>query len=241
MLQDSLFICYSTPNYAKLTTLCLNSLRDIHVHHINHKLDTPKQFNQTGFQTDLWYYCVRNKISHLIDVLSNEKYKYFIFTDCDIVYMKQNVHEWKNLEKYIHDEKKDIYFMQENKSTDINSGFFIIQNNIPKMKQFFIDVLNKMEITDKKDMPFGDQTIINELKHTIHYGVIPNEYVIFGNKIYNKDKCLFHHAVSCIDIDDKIKQIHRIQKEFYPFWYVKYMVLIGLFLIYLNLPKNKKK
>lgn len=34
MLEKSLFICYSTPNYSKLTHLCLSSLHDINVTNI---------------------------------------------------------------------------------------------------------------------------------------------------------------------------------------------------------------
>ena len=222
MLDSSLFICYSTPNYSKLTNLFLDSLRNIHVTNINSVIDTPPDilYKNTGFQTDLWYYCVRNKIKHLINVLNNydslNDIQYFIFTDCDIIYIKQNINEWYNLRKYIVNQNKDIYFMRENVSDDINSGFFIIKNNsnIKNIINFFIEVLHTFDITEKKDMPFGDQSIINKLKYKINYGFIPNEYVIFGTTIYNKDKSLFHHAVCCTDIDDKIVQINKIKSAF---------------------------
>ena len=63
-------------------------------------------------------------------------------------------------------------------------------------------------------MPFGDQTIINNLKHNINYGFIPNDFVIFGTHIYNSSKSLFHHAVCCTDVDDKILQINLIKSTF---------------------------
>jgi len=63
-------------------------------------------------------------------------------------------------------------------------------------------------------MPFGDQTIINNLKHIINYGFIPNDYVVFGSTIFNINKSLFHHAVGCIDVDDKIIQINKIKMAF---------------------------
>jgi hypothetical protein len=75
-------------------------------------LDTPCETKNTGFQTDLWYYCVRNKINHLINVLQDydslKNTKYFIFTDCDIIYIKKNINEWYNLENYIQNENKDM-------------------------------------------------------------------------------------------------------------------------------------
>ena len=222
MLNKSLFICYSTPNYSKLTNIFLNSLKELNVTNINHIIDTPssKLLENSGFQTDLWFYCTRNKINHLINVLNNyETYidiQYFIFTDCDINYIKNNINEWNNLEKNIINENKDIYFMHENVSNDVNSGFFVIKNNnnINNIINFFIEVLKTIDITDKSNMPFGDQTIINNLKHTINYGFISNDYVIFGTNIYNKNCCLFHHAVGCIDVNDKIKQINYIKLRF---------------------------
>ena len=228
MLNKSLFICYSTPNYSKLTDICLDSLKSINVQNINHMLDKSHPSKNTGFQTDLWYYCVRNKIKHLINVLTDTcdnltntcdsltNTQYFIFTDCDIVYIKKNMDEWNNLENFIINENNDIFFMRENTSNDVNSGFFIIKNNdnIKNIINFFIEVLENFDKTDKKKMPFGDQSIINNLKNKINYSFIPNDYVIFGTTIYNKNKSLFHHAVCCRNVDDKILQINEIKKNF---------------------------
>ena len=213
MLDKSLFICYSTPNYSKLTNMCLDSLRDINVNNINHMTDDVS-FENTGFQTELWYYCVRNKINHLINVLKNgSNVKYFIFTDCDIIYIKKNVNEWYNLENYIQNENKDIYFMRENLSDDVNTGFFIIKN-ITDIINFFVEVLETIDTTEKVKMPLGDQSIINNLKYKINYGFIPNDYVVFGSNIFDINKSLFHHAVCCIDVDDKIEQINQVKMAF---------------------------
>jgi hypothetical protein len=171
-------------------------------------------FENTGFQTELWYYCVRNKINHLINVLKNDSnVKYFIFTDCDIIYIKKNVNEWYNLENYIQNENKDIYFMRENLSDDVNTGFFIIKN-ITDIINFFVEVLETIDTTEKVKMPLGDQSIINNLKYKINYGFIPNDYVVFGSNIFDINKSLFHHAVCCIDVDDKIEQINQVKMAF---------------------------
>ena len=222
MLDKSLFICYSTPNYSKLTNMCLDSLRDINVNNINHMTDDVS-FENTGFQTELWYYCVRNKINHLINVLQDydsndslKNIKYFIFTDCDIIYIKKNINEWYNLENYIQNENKDIHFMRESTLNSVNSGFFIIENNnnIKNIIIFFVEVLKIIDITKKSQMPFGDQSIINKLKNKINYGFIPNDYIVFGTTIYNSNKSLLHHAVGCRDVDDKIIQINQIKEAF---------------------------
>jgi len=217
-LTNSIFICYSTPNYNKLTDISLDSLKQIiSPYKIIHKLDTPPEqlMSDSGFQTDLWYYCVTNKIGHLVDILRNSNNypcEYFIFTDCDIRYISENKHHWDSLKEFIDNNDNDIFFMRENDSTDVNSGFFIIKNNenLNNNMRFFVNVLNKISVTDKKNMPFGDQSIINNMKQNINYGFIPNEYVIFGDNVNDKKKALFHHAVGATTIDDKINQINKI-------------------------------
>lgn len=225
MIDKSLFICYSTPNYSELTEIFLKSLESIGAKHISHKLDNPPKFEGTGFRTDLWYYCVRNKINHLIDTLTNhmgsKEYDYFIFTDCDIVYIAHNKSEWANLESYVLSQPTNICFMRENtREREVNTGFFIMKNNegIREILDFFAEVLHIMDTSKKNDMPFGDQSIINNIKHKIAHSYMPVEYVVFGTVIYNKDKCLMHHAVCCNDVDEKIAQVNTIKstlEEYY--------------------------
>ena len=86
MLDKSLFICYSTPNYSELTNMFLDSLRDINVNdnNLKHTLDcsATEMFKETGYQSDLWYYCLSTKLNNLINTLKNHKLlthiKYFI-------------------------------------------------------------------------------------------------------------------------------------------------------------------
>jgi len=229
MLNKSLFICYSTPNYSDLTSIFLNSLHDIKVNNINHMIDNIVNLpGESGFQTDFWHNCVRNKINHLINVLRDhdnlKNIKYFIFTDCDVIYIKKNVQKWHELENYIRIKKKNIYFIREGndcrcltessrgdcKIHDANTGFFIIvnNNNTKNIINFFVKVLQTMDVTEKTKMPFGDQTIINKLKNKINYGFIPNDFVVFGDRIYNSNKSLFHHSVGCTN---KIAQINEVK------------------------------
>ena len=221
MLKQSLIICYSTPNYKPVTDILFSSLRVINMSNVYYLLDEPPEnlIKNPGFQTNLWYYSVINKIKHLNSALfniNNYNNKYFIFCDCDVWFLKKNINEWANLQKYVDTNDKDIYFMRENTSLDLNTGFFIIKNNIniSKIRGFFTEVYSVMIKETKNNMPLGDQTIINRLKHKINFGYIPNEYVIFGTIIFNKNKSLVHHAVWCTDINDKIKQINIIKSKF---------------------------
>lgn len=220
MLDKSIFVSYSTPNYEGLTNIFMESLLRLGIEkeRIQHKLDTPdiNLMKNTGFQSDWWYLCVTNKLYHLIDILNNRaKYTcdYFIFSDCDIWFPEKNKHEWNNLQSYIDNSGHDIYFMRQYKFNKINSGLFIIKNNenIPHIANFFRKVVKEIAQTPKADMPFGDQSIVQKYIRRLNYSYIPIEYVIFGTNVYNKQKSLFHHAISCSDVDDKVKQIEQIK------------------------------
>ena len=102
--------------------------------------------------------------------------------------------------------------MREGSSNDVNSGFFIIKNNhyLPNIVFFFKHICNIFLNTPQKNMPFGDQTIINNHKNIIEYDFIPNEYVIWGKNTL-KPQSLLHHAVGCKDVKSKLEQIQEIQ------------------------------
>jgi len=207
-LKKALFVSYSTPNYSKLTDIYRSSLEKIgaNMEHCLEEVD----FKEEGFQTDLWYHCVSAKIKNVIAVLSKpSSYKYLVFSDCDIHYIHQNKEYWNVLEEFIVESPENIFFMRENNTNKINSGFFIIKNNV-EMVEFFTRIYTIMQNTSKEQMPFGDQTIINNNLHLVKYNYIPNEYVIWGEKISNKSKSLFHHAVNCDDIESKLNQISNV-------------------------------
>jgi hypothetical protein len=52
-------------------------------------------------------------------------------------------------------------------------------------------------------MPFGDQSIVNRKKDELNYGFVPNDYIVFGPKVFNRQKCLLHHAVGARNVHEK--------------------------------------
>ena len=68
-MNNSCFIVLSTPNYEKIYKHFFFSLVGIGIDskHIYHNLDNKLDngtYKKEGFQTDLWYYCVSQKIKH---------------------------------------------------------------------------------------------------------------------------------------------------------------------------------
>jgi len=243
MLDKSLIICYSTPNYSNLAQISIESLYEYNVksENIVHKQDIPPEelTKKTGFMTDLFHYCIIHKVEHLLKTLKkysefqqeilrdgqesndrsnliiNNKYDYYISLDMDIWFIKKNEKEWINLKKIIDDSDKDIFFMRENTSNNVNGGFFIIKNRyINTSISFLEEVYNDLLTKKKSELPMLEQQLINEKKNKINYDYIPNEYVIFGNIAYNPNKSLFHHAVCCNDVSDKLEQINLVKSFF---------------------------
>lgn len=222
MLKESVFICYSTPNYSKLTDIFMKSLQDIEVINIEHCLDypNPNLLSETGFQTKLWYYCVLHKIKHYVNTFKKynniSSIKYIICSDCDIWFINNNKEKWNNLQNYIDQTSYDIYFMREFIFEDVNTGFFIIKNNdnIKNIINFFEDIIEKFNKSEHSHLPLGDQTLINQYRYNLNYGYIPNEYIVFGTTIYDRKQSLLHHAVACKDVTDKIYQIYLIMDQF---------------------------
>jgi len=222
MLKNSILICYSTPNYDLITRYFLKTaiISGLDEHNIFHKLDIPSEsllINNFGFGSDLWYHCTYSKIFHLIEILNNfalvdNSIKYFIFSDCDVNILK-NDDAWNALENYINNTNNDIYFMREN-NDDVNSGFFIIKNNdkIIELIDFFIFICKEFKNTSKKNMPLGDQTLINHYKKNINFGYIPNEYIIAGKIIFDINKSIIYHMLGCQTIYDKYNQMCYIKK-----------------------------
>ena len=220
MLDKSLIICYSTPNYSKMTNKFLEHIRGLQMiedSQLIHKYDDIGNNDKDGFRTEIWYTSLLNKMIHMLDIIktrSNSEMKYFIFTDCDVIFIKENKSYWIDLETSINTSEKDIFFMREGfSSSDVNSGFYIIKNNnkLTTIIEFFEKVILNFKQRSNSSMQLGDQTIINELKSELNYGYIDNDYVIFGANIYNVNKALVHHAVCCTNVDQKLDQIRKVQ------------------------------
>ena len=127
-MNQTAYIVYSTPNYKRLYNNFFFSLVGIGVDakHIFHKLDNPN-IKGRGFQSNLWYYCVRKKVEHFKTILKEQikNYKYFICSDCDIVFIYKNKQEWDNLYKFVDNSDKQIFYMQEGENEGINAGLTV--------------------------------------------------------------------------------------------------------------------
>ena len=246
MIKNSILVCYSTPNYKPLSDLFIESAVSVGFskNNIYHNYDETYKENEReneqtreneGFQSKLWYYCISQKIKHLINILHNvlsertnissnylNHQKYLIFSDCDVSFIEKNKEQWTELETHINSSPNNVFFMREKDTEQINTGFYIIklENNdiIRDVLHYFVFVYEKICITTNAQMPLGDQTVINEtigfFASSIKYNFIPNKYAIWGEHVWDIDNALFHHAVCCSNITEKIEQIKMVKSLF---------------------------
>jgi len=220
-MNDSCFIVFSTPNYDKIYKHFFFSLVGLGIDskHIYHKLDDKlddKLYKNDGFQSDLWFYCVSQKVKHFKTILKEKKnnYKYFFCCDSDIVFIYKNKDKWNEFFNIIDKDEKGIFYMREGNKEGINTGFAIIkQSYVEKMIEIYEKVLNIMVNKPRIEMPLGDQTIINDIKNEIDFSYIPYIYVVFGWTIFNKNKALFHHAIGSSKTKGKLNQITIIKNK----------------------------
>jgi hypothetical protein len=218
MLENFLIICYTTPNYERITEHFLNCLDTITVPKANIciKRDIPpiELMQKEGFKSNLWYYCLITKFKHLIDslILNKDKYDYYISSDCDIQFLYHHIDKWYDLEEYMKTNNKDIYFMREGLTEEVNGGFYIICNqNLDSTINFLKSVYDEMIITPYSKMELGDQTIINKkIIGMTNIGKIPLQYVVWGHDIYDHTNSLVHHAVQTSGTIDKMVQMKKV-------------------------------
>ena len=96
LLDNSLIIAYSTPNY-KLRDNFINSLLKINFNkdNINLFIDNVMTKDQDVVSnSNIWIKIKIKKLKNLIDILKNNitniNYKYFISSDCDINFLTDN-------------------------------------------------------------------------------------------------------------------------------------------------------
>lgn len=212
---DIFVICYSTPNYAPLANHCAESLLRLGLPRAQLHWWVDDSFAETdgSFRTSLWYHSVSQKILHLIvslDLLVRRDIafagKWILFTDMDVQYFGPS-HLWSAAALAL--TTHEVMFLREGATDEVNSGVFFIRATPDVMRRasaFFQRVLARMKERTRESMPYGDQTIVNELlpMSGLDVGFLPDAMVGFGRNCPRT--ALFHHAVAAGSMGAKLEQ-----------------------------------
>ncbi len=211
-----LWISFCTHNYKILTDRCNYSLNkmllfnDEYTHVIRQKGCSLKKGENTGFQSDSWYFCIYEKLKYASSsVYDSSDFDYIIVHDHDIQFFE---HKWNELFEYIDNSRYSIFLMREGEEEEkMNGGFYIIKGHY---YDEYVKFINILLCKDLKRYELGDQTYFNLNLHKLDYDFIPDKYIIWAKNIHgkNKDDVLLHHAVMDSKLDDKLKQMIEIDK-----------------------------
>jgi hypothetical protein len=216
-----LWLAYSTDNYQDLADVWKSSLLQItSVKDIRHKIDNISgNYDESGFQTQLFRDACVNTINFLISELSNVKnYNYIVLTECDIQYFKN---DWSDLFKFIEEDGKSIYFMRENGNEEINSGWYILKSSYADTFKKFLEKMIKFGDIRNDKLPIQDY--YNNHKNELDYGYIPDKYIIWGGNLTDKNSStvLLHHSVAVGansrgrrgNVDNKLEQMKDVKSK----------------------------
>jgi len=182
---------------------------DIHLHEYSIPYD------HHGFGTDSWYFAIERKINFFTQELIKLKDgEVVLLMDCDIQFFP-NLYILDDLVRKM--DKLDVCFMRENHQNELNSGFMLVKKSTSIVNLFRAVCA---ELGKKERLPFGDQTVFNNIiirqnLFKLRYVFIDTKNVIWGNNNnFNKKSVLFHHAVCCSTVDDKLWQLNNIRNEY---------------------------
>ena len=221
-MDKILWIASSAANYEPLKNIWHESLigagiKDANI--VHKKIKSPTDFElKVDFQSDMWYYSIRKKVENVLSVLEEHvgqnKYKYFVSTDCDIRFFKNRKNIWAILFNYIDSTNFDFYFQPEN-AKDLNCGFYIIKKqNLLQAIKFLKYIIKQMETAKYENLPFADQTLFQMHVSKINTCILPTVTCVAG-PIYDRRNShiyLFHHATHAYNLEMKLLQIEYIRK-----------------------------
>ena len=163
-----------------------------------------------GFRTDSWYNAIQQKLNFVLENISSLPLNtLFCVSDTDIYFFKKS----NELYKYVKDTfQKDlrlqVLIMQEDDLNQPNGGFIFLRNT-PIVQE----LLKRMIQGAVQRLPFADQSVLQTEISRIRHRYINRNYVVWGTKIFNAKMALFHHAVCCGTVDEKLAQQELIKSK----------------------------
>lgn len=230
VLRRTAFIAFATPNYRALTDVWRASLLAAGVPQRNIFLTEkpiPAAYAQeviggeAKFRTDVWYWCLRQKIRVFAEKLrqlggKTSPYEFLAVSDCDIQFFPGREGAWEEtVGSFGRDPSKGVLFLGENTSAEVNTGFYVVKKKYaPHMAAYLTWVLRELELPNSQAQnPLGDQTIINRNRHLLKYAQFPSKNVVWGSLVPPQTSAvLFHHAVAAKH-NGKLDQMKEVRRK----------------------------
>jgi len=219
-LKNVCWVSSAAENYSNIKQVHSQSLAEIGVQHhrVKHTHFYLSGEKSVGFRSDAYQISTEMKVRYMIasieeSIRDGDGYEFFIVTDCDVQFFPDRNFHWRRLLESVGQSDKICWFVKES-ADDVNTGVVIVKADKAKeFLEFYRRVLEKMQSTDPNSMIFMDQTIVNDCKSQIDYGLIPAVHCILGNNYTPAvaKTALFHHAVGTRYEQDKLDQMRHVR------------------------------
>lgn len=232
--QFAFFASY-TLNYKPLHDLWRETLIGIGVkaHNIYVKAyplpDNPPS-GEVRFKTKAYALCLLHKVKNNLEQLlayreSGASHKYLVLSDSDIWFIQNREHSWKQLVTFIEQSDADLFYpferIDEEGKQVLNAGFLIFKScKIDRAIQYFTAMLDEINYSFEnlslfdlyQKYPFIDQSIVNQQTFGLKVETIPTRWHVQGNYFKEEEAktVLFHHAIQCRTMREKMDQINRV-------------------------------
>jgi len=207
MLKDTCLISYSLSN-DYLSKHLVNSTKDlIDANHIYIKDDS--MLSKVYFDDRFHVHSKKRRLNHYKNKLMLLKHKYntFIITDCNCRFFC-NMGGWTELYNLIKESKKQIFFMKDDGTDNIHTGFFVIKHSYVDV---FVNYIKNTLLHDNIELS-NQQLVLTNAVNDLSCEFIPSKFIIWGYKftILHKKYYVLHHFVSKSNNDDKDEDnIHK--------------------------------
>lgn len=218
MFDDIIAFTVYTPNYYPLFARWKHSLPPGFVARVKHFIVDATEF---GLSTPSWYTCVRFKMQEFNALLRELPDDVLVLcADSDIYFVNHTDALSRLTRKTFRDNPElDMWCMRENKTDSVNGGFYVVRNT-HKIRMFMQEVLRAC--TRQYDT-LAEQTFIN--RHMKDAGIksayVPDEYVAWAREVPDPAQCLFHHAVCCKNVAEKLQQQETVLRNIPNAYYCK--------------------
>lgn len=203
-----------TDEFHSLVNHCCSTLK--HNNIIIHLNNTSTQEKYSGFRSNGWFECLKNKMIFFRKILDKIEYNEVAASiDCDIQFFK--VDEFYNLKKQLESSSFLCFAQTENWTTmsGMNGGFLLFKKHDLVIK--FIDTIISQDYTTQF---LGDQEFINKfiVEFKIPYLLLDSYKYMHGGPIVNKtlnypdiNNIVMHHATWTNNLKSKQEQINYVR------------------------------
>jgi hypothetical protein len=233
LFSSLVFFGSYTGNYKVLHDLWRKTLIDIGVkpkdiRAIQYSIPDPPSSGEVRFKTKAYSFCLLMKVKNILTQLktydaSGEDHQYVVYSDCDTWFFQHREASWKEIISFFESSESDLFYPFERIDEDgrrvKNAGFLIFRRSklqaairyYESAVQILEDAFASLSLFDLyQKYPFIDQSLLNmESSFGVKIAEIPERWHIQGNyfKESNAKTVLFHHAIHCHTVREKMDQI----------------------------------